>query len=91
MEFSVSIQLISLTSREGLTRDKSKDFIIQVFQVSIQLISLTSRELNSFNLQAGECQKLGSPVSIQLISLTSREISGQDYGSISNRGWFPFN
>jgi len=67
----VSIQLVSLTSRE---RELSFDYQCCCLwqSVSIQLVSLTSREcLLSF----WETTLL--PVSIQLVSLTSREVKRQ--------------
>ncbi len=61
----VSIQLISLASREGVNASKSVDYKLSV---SIQLISLASRESITWRL----CDRSGR-VSIQLISLASRE------------------
>ena len=63
----VSIQLISLTSREMTSMD---DFL-NSYSVSIQLISLTSRERSRRGSSNMYCEPLS--VSIQLISLTSRE------------------
>ena len=62
---NVSIQLISLASRELRSQiwDKMSD------AVSIQLISLASREPVSRKFEG----KKGETVSIQLISLASRE------------------
>ena len=63
----VSIQLISLTSREL----RSHKAAFEAELVSIQLISLTSREAEHEDILLGVA-KTGK-VSIQLISLTSRE------------------
>ncbi len=67
LRLSVSIQLISLASRE-----ESKDWIdnlLKASQVSIQLISLASRE----RLGESYLNRCTKRVSIQLISLASRE------------------
>ena len=64
----VSIQLISLTSREKKAGDSEKFNIT----VSIQLISLTSREKGNASASGGYSEE-DTFVSIQLISLTSRE------------------
>jgi|SanBayMetagenome_1026888.scaffolds.fasta_scaffold06406_3 hypothetical protein len=71
LETLVSIQLISLTSRE--LRNFLANFPqTNLKQVSIQLISLTSREMvQSF------ATNIAPSVSIQLISLTSREDAGR--------------
>jgi hypothetical protein len=81
----VSIQLVSLTSREdsnfSIHNDTDEDFC-----VSIQLVSLTSRELALYHSQIPE--DLGV-VSIQLVSLTSREVI--TVAKLSPNGKFPFN
>ena len=77
----VSIQLVSLASREPLlTTCTQKCYAL----VSIQLVSLASRESNWNG--STDIQKV---VSIQLVSLASRESSSQGAEEVIE--WFPFN
>ncbi|GBE98098.1 hypothetical protein NIES298_23460 [Microcystis aeruginosa NIES-298] len=84
LSLKVSIQLISLASRELA---EVKEWTVLTYQVSIQLISLASRERS---VSQGSGQRIQESVSIQLISLASREGEVQsvtgDYASV-----FPFN
>ena len=77
---AVSIQLVSLTSRDGITQccRASRP------QVSIQLVSLTSRD----KLGAQILSDVGY-VSIQLVSLTSRDSRLGSIARASSK--FPFN
>ncbi len=70
MDFFVSIQLISLASRENLILNLVTTIDLNV---SIQLISLASRELNADEPHPAENFGVIHFVSIQLISLASRE------------------
>ncbi len=78
---TVSIQLISLASREN----SLKMGYYRIDRVSIQLISLASRE-KYYRETYGKPQK----VSIQLISLASREIYNA-YCKNNAHFKFPFN